>query len=480
MKLFVHLFLFMLLSFLSGCYGLKSSKGGGQTKVPAERDIDTEDVALPPGYQIEVVAQGLTFPTGITFDEQGTLYTVEAGYAYGEEWMTPRLLRIEADGKMQAIALGSNNGPWNGIDYHDNAIYVAEGGEREGGKILKITPTGEISVLVDGLPSMGDHHTNGPIVGPDGAVYFGQGTATNSAVVGEDNAEFGWLSRHPEFHDIPCEDVVLSGMNFTSANPLSEAGNDKISTGAYSAFGVTTKKGQVITGQIPCSGAIFKISPGGTPELVAWGLRNPYGMAFAPDGSLYITENSFDDRGSRPVWGTGDYLWKIEEGKWYGWPDYAGGLTIDHFKAPGEKKPQFLLQEHPAQPPKPAATMGVHSSATGMDFSDTEFGYEGQAFIAQFGDMAPNVGKVLKPVGFKVVRVDVETGVIQDFAVNKGKNNGPASWLNTGGLERPIDVAFNPAGDALYVVDFGVLQMTDRGVHPVKGTGVIWKITKTR
>ena len=414
-KLFFHLFLFMLLSFLSSCYGLKSSKGGGQTKVPAERKIAAEDVALPEGYQIEVVAQGLTFPTGITFDEQGKLYVVEAGYAYGEVWTTPRLLRIENE-KIEEIASGSNNGPWNGIDYHNKAFYVAEGGQKEGGKILKITPEGEITELIDSLPSLGDHHTNGPVVGPDGAIYFGQGTATNSAVVGEDNAGFGWLQRHPDFHDIPCEDVVLTGLNFTSANPLSEVSNDQLSTGAYSPLGKATEKGQIIPGQVPCSGAIFKITPGATvPQLVAWGLRNPYGMAVSPDGNLFITENSFDDRGSRPVWGTGDYLWKIEEGAWYGWPDYAGGLHIDHFKAPGEKRPQFLLQEHPAQPPKPAAAMGVHSSATGMDFSPAAFGYEGEAFIAQFGDMAPNVGKVLNPVGFKVVRVDVESGIIYDF-----------------------------------------------------------------
>jgi glucose/arabinose dehydrogenase len=52
------------------------------------------------------------------------------------------------------------------------------------------------------------------------------------------------------------------------------------------------------------------VAPGGTTsEVVAWGfLRNPFGLAFAPDGSLYVSENAFDDRGSRPVWGTADVL----------------------------------------------------------------------------------------------------------------------------------------------------------------------------
>ena len=99
--------------------------------------------------------------------------------------------------------------------------------------------------------------------------------------------------------------------------------------------------------------------------------------------------------------------------------------------------------------------------------------------MAQFGDMAPGVGKVLKPVGFKVVWTDVATGEIHDFAVNKGKTNGPASKLQTGGLERPVSVKFDPSGKNLYIVDFGILKTTSSGESvPVQHTGVIWKISK--
>lgn len=477
MRLFFCVF---TLIFLSGCYSLLPSDGGGQTKGPYERKTMPEDVALPEGYQLEVVAEGLTFPTGITFDERGTPYVIEAGYSYGEVWLTPRLLRIVGKGEVEEIARGGRNGPWNGVDYYQGAFYVAEGGQKEGGKILKITPGGDVAILIENLPSIGDHHTNGPEIGPDGAVYFGQGTATNAAVAGSDNAQFGWLTRHPDFHDIPCKDIVLNGVNFSSENPLTEDPGDQVTTGAYVPLGKSTVKGQVIRGQIPCSGAIFRITDtSSSPELIAWGLRNPFGMAFSPDGMLYVTENSFDVRGSRPVWGSGDYLWKIEKGRWYGWPDYAGGMPIHLFKPPGEQRPEFLLQEHPNKPPQPTAALGVHSSSNGMDFSSgSEFGYHGDAFIAQFGDMAPQVGKVIKPVGFKVVRVERDSGTVYDFAVNKGKRNGPASWLNSGGLERPVDVAFNPVDNALYIVDFGILRISENSTHPVKNTGVVWKVTK--
>jgi hypothetical protein len=80
-------------------------------------------------------------------------------------------------------------------------------------------------------------------------------------------------------------------------------------------------------------------------------------------------------------------------------------------------------------------------------------------------------------VGFKVVRVDVKTGVLRDFAVNYGRDNGPASKLKKGGLERPVSVRFDPSGKALYVVDFGVLT-TEGGEHPKQGTGVLWRISR--
>ena len=38
-------------------------------------------------------------------------------------------------------------------------------------------------MLVSNLPSFGDHHTDGPVIGPDGWLYFGQGTASNAGIV---------------------------------------------------------------------------------------------------------------------------------------------------------------------------------------------------------------------------------------------------------------------------------------------------------
>jgi glucose/arabinose dehydrogenase len=468
-------------SSLSACYSVAPSRGGGQVPSGPQAPKNPGDVALPAGYAVTLVATGLTFPTGVALDDEGRPYVVEAGYSYGEKVTTARLLRIEPDGSQMVVASGKNNGPWNGVAFAKGAFFVAEGGELRGGRILKIGLDGTTKVLVSDLPSLGDHHTDGPVVGPDGYVYFGQGTATNSGVVGPDNAEFGWLPRHPDFHDVPCKDIELTGVNFKSTSTLPGA-EGEVETGAYSPYGTPTRPGQVIAGMLPCNGAVLRVPAAGGPlELVAWGFRNPFGLAFSPDQKLFVTENGFDERGSRPVFGAADVLWEIVPGAWYGWPDHAEGKPVStrRFQPPGKEPPPQLIKTPPGTPPKPVAIFGVHSSANGFDFSrNPAFGHEGEAFVAMFGDMAPGVGKVFGPVGFKVVRVDPKTGVVDDFATNRGSEPGPASRLHTGGLERPVAVRFDAAGTSLYVVDFGILSMTETGPAPQESTGALWKITR--
>jgi glucose/arabinose dehydrogenase len=233
---------------------------------------------------------------------------------------------------------------------------------------------------------------------------------------------------------------------------------------------------------------------------VAWGFRNPFALAFTPDGRLFALDNGYDERGSRPIWGAGDLLWEVHQGRWYGWPDWSGAKSVDHaeFTPPHRERPMRLLAKPPGPwlatqaaagpvapeaapdlPPAPAAVLPVHASADGIDFSVSDaFGHKGQAFVAQFGDMAPEAGKVLAPVGFKVVRIDIASGVSEDFAVNR-KGSGPASRLGTGGLERPVSVRFSRDGNSLYVVDFGVMTMGPSGPEARPGTGAVWRIYRT-
>jgi cytochrome c2 len=90
----IFLLLLMVLLF-DGCYRMRTSKGGGQISAIPQRHIDASDVALPHGYTIQPVTSGLTFPTAVTTDDDGSIYAIEAGYSYGEVWGEPKLLNID-------------------------------------------------------------------------------------------------------------------------------------------------------------------------------------------------------------------------------------------------------------------------------------------------------------------------------------------------------------------------------------------------
>jgi glucose/arabinose dehydrogenase len=462
-------------------YRFRSSHGAGEGSAELPRQVAASDVALPEGYAIEAVATGLTFPTAVAFDDSARLHVIEAGYVYGEKWGTPRLLRVEADGRLVEIARGTMP-PWTGLSFSNGAFLISEGGAKDGGRIVRVTPQGSMTVLIDSLPSMGDHHANRAVAGPDGSIYFTIGTATNSAVVGEDNWDGGWLKRHATFYDIPCQDVTLTGENHESRDVRSADSSARTTTGAFVPFGTRTTAGQVVRGSVPCAGSLLRMpAAGGQPQLVAWGFRNPYGVTFAPDGTLYITDNGFDTRGSRGIFGGADHLFRVEQGKWYGWPDFAGDIPVaqERFKPREKAQPRPVLARVPNQPPEPVARLAVHSSSNGFDFStNPQFGHVGQAFIAQFGDMTPQTGKVWAPAGARVVRVDVKTGDITDFVINKGKTHGPASQIGSKGIERPVDARFSPGGDALYVTDFGVMTVSEDGPVAQERTGVIWRVRR--
>lgn len=93
------LFLFLTVTvFTTSCYRMRKSSGGGQIAAIPDRNLNATDIALHPGYKIEPVASGFTFPTAATVDDEGKLYVIEAGYSYGVVFSEPKLFRVETDG----------------------------------------------------------------------------------------------------------------------------------------------------------------------------------------------------------------------------------------------------------------------------------------------------------------------------------------------------------------------------------------------
>ncbi|HEX7017705.1 MAG TPA: PQQ-dependent sugar dehydrogenase [Patescibacteria group bacterium] len=441
-----------------------------QEDVPTPEDFDANDITLESNYAIEPAVINLSVPTTAVFDGQDLLIA-ESGFAQTAQ---PRVLRLKPDGTTSVEVSEGLEPPVLGLLIIDNQLYISHRG-----KVSRVEEDGSLTDIVTGLPSEGDHQNNNISLGPEGKIYLGQGTVTNTGVVGEDNYVFGWLDKKPELHDIPCQDITLRGQNFTTGNPLTDNGQEVI-TGAYKPFGTPSTEGETINGDVKCNGAILRFNPDGSDvEVVAWGLRNPFGLEFDEQGQLWATYHGADVRGSRPVFNDPDYLLKVEEGAWYGWPDFFDGVSVEQsrFKEPTQPQPHQLWQQH--QPlTLPYMTFESHEGTNGLAISLSDnFGFKGQAFIAAFGTFAPvTTGANVEPNGFRIIRADLENKQEFDFASNVLP--GPAYLNQQDGLNRPSDVVFGP-DDALYVIDWGAATLDEEGLKLVPQTGAIWRIYNT-
>jgi glucose/arabinose dehydrogenase len=443
------------------------------------RPYNARDVLLPSGYEANVVARDLTAPVHACFGPDGTMYVTESGH---KSESPPRVYAIDTETGARRLVVDLSDrwtptGAATGAVWHDGSLFVTNTDT-----VLRVDPrTGSVTELIGGLPGRGDHQTNYPVVGADNKLYWGQGSVTNLGVVGADNFGYEWLPVYRDVHDVPAHDVALAGHNYAVPNVL---GNplEKVQGGAYVPFGTATSFGQTIAGNPKASGAVLRADPAdGQVEVVAWGLRNPYGLAFHPDGRLFATEHGSDERGARFIVGDLDDLYDVRDGAWYGWPDFASGIRLDDERwGEGGQGREPVLAEFPYDhPPRPVASFEAHAAANGLDFArDNGFGFVGQAFVALFGDLAPvTTPRQVVPSGFKVVRVDPDTGAIEDFALNRVQ--GPASKLLHGGFERPSHCAFGPDG-SLYVVDFGEIKIAPEkgGIRIKQGTGSVWRIRR--
>lgn len=410
--------------------------------------------------RLYLVADALSFPTSLTFDDAGRAYVAEAGLPFGGAPPGGRVWRLEANGARTLLAEGLHP-PVNGLTYHQGALYVSEGGHPA--RISRLSLDGQQTVLLEGLPGPGNYHTNMVAFGPDGYLYFSQGAMTNTGIVGLDAYELGWLRRLPHAHDLPGQDVVLTGVNVTTPNPLDSAADAQTSTGAFAPFGTPTTAGQRIPAQLPCTAAIMRCHPDGSGlELVAWGMRNAFALGFLPEGRLLAVDQGADDRGSRPVGNVPDLLFDVRPGAWYGWPDFIGGdpITDERYRPTRGPAPTFVLANHHdfPSPERPLLHFPPHVAAVKFDVAPGA----GHLVIALFGDEAPMTAPPGPHVGRSVAQIDLSDWSLRPLLAEP--------------LLRPIDVRFHPSHTALFILDFGDFEMSAAGVVATAQSGKLWRL----
>lgn len=430
------------------------------------RDLNPEDIFVPPGYRIEVFAQGLDAPSCIIFTEAGELLVAESGNISGNG----RVLRYN-NGRFDPVAEGLE-APVSGLVYRDGELYISQKG-----RISKLDRSGNIRDIISGLPDIGGYHNKNIALGKDDKIYFGVGTLTNAGVVGPEN---DWILEFPFLHDYPGAYIMLNGQNFETRNFLTE-GYEKVYTGAFSPYGVPNLPHEVKKGVVKASGSVLRVNRDGTGlELYAWGFRNPAKIRFDEDDRLYSVNHCYSNAGSRPIANAPDSLVTVNQGIWLGWPDYAAGepVTLPRFTPEAGPKPEFLLTNHPNIPPKPFAVFPPESHIMGFDFCyNTTFGEYGDIYITEFGDKSENNQQrsmSYAGIGHRVSKINISNGGVTTFAINK--SGFPSFLSGEGGFGRPIDAVFGP-DSALYILDYGANERNNQAVYLPK-TGVIWRITK--
>jgi putative membrane-bound dehydrogenase-like protein len=190
----------------------------------------------------------------------------------------------------------------------------------------------------------------------------------------------------------------------------------------YIGQGSTSDRGE--TGILSLEGSILVAERDGSGlRVFASGTRNPYDLAFLPGtNTLFATDNGRDV----PASGVPDELNQIVDGGNYGWPDCWGNNGGSNCS--GTLPPVVELPEH--------AAVGGLAFYTGNLFPE----WRNNAFVTEYGANSGDPG-----IGRKVERIELS----QTGGVWHGARHDFSA-----GLDRPLDVTVGPDG-AIYLADFG-------------------------
>ncbi len=198
---------------------------------------------------------------------------------------------------------------------------------------------------------------------------------------------------------------------------------------------------------VPYRGCVLKITPSGKMEPVSFGLRQPNGLVFSPEGDLFVTDNQGEWVGTSP-------LHHVTKGAFHGQP---ASLNWDPaFK--GRDPVEIPVAELANRRKMPAIQFPQNDMAGSIaqplyDLTGGKFGpYSGQMFLAEW----------TYP---RILRADLEKvgGEWQGASFLFLESNG----LRTGNTR----IAFAPDGRSLYVCQTSRIWGSGEGIQRIVFSG---------
>jgi glucose/arabinose dehydrogenase len=382
-----------------------------RNKVEAAQDHGDGKLKVPVGFEVKLFAKGLSAPRLIRTAPNGDIFAAEsvAGRI--------RVLRPSADGtsasQNEVFASGLER-PF-GIAFYPMTgkpewVYVANTNSvvRFAYSDGDLKARGAPEIIVAKLPAGRGHWTRDVVFSQDGSKMFvSVGSASN---VAEDMTKL--------------DPAALQ--KWVGENPLG------------ATWGAEAERADVL---------VFD-PQGKNGRIFATGIRNCVGMAIQPTtGDLWCSTNERDLLGDDlPP----DYLTRVKEGAFYGWPWYYIGAHEDprHKNARPDLADKVTVPDVLLQP---------HSAPLGMVFytgSQFPAEYKGQAFAASHGSWNRT-----NRTGYKIIRVitkdGVPTGEYEDFVTGFVVDD-TSVW------GRPVGVAVAKDGALLFSEDSG---------------GTIWRVS---
>ena len=221
----------------------------------------------------EVLATGLDTVWELAWGPDGFIWVTERGGRISR--LNPETGALTEAGEVLVSEIGE--GGLMGLTFHPDFaaqpwVYLAHTYSTQGGtrnRVIRMrfdgTALGSMEILVTDIPGSSIHNGARLAIGPDQLLYVSTGDASDASIAQNRDALAGKILR-----------LTLDGH--------------------------------------PAPGNPFNT------RTWSYGHRNPQGMTFAPDGSLYITEHGPSDN---------DEINRIEMGRNYGWPTVHGKCDGD-------------------------------------------------------------------------------------------------------------------------------------------------------